>query len=95
MAHVGGRWTRRLTGWARIDVLLIDDLALRPLAPAQAADLLEVIEDHSQRRSTIVASQLPIADWHQALGDPTLADALMDRRSPHRAPRHLPAPPPA
>jgi DNA replication protein DnaC len=61
--------------WARVDVLLIDDLALRPLAVPQAADLLEVIEDRSQRRSTIVTSQLPVAHWHEALGDPTLADA--------------------
>lgn len=45
----------------------------------QAADLLEVIEDRSQRRSTIVTSQLPIAHWHEALGDPTLADAILDR----------------
>jgi len=79
LAHVDGRWTRLLSNWARIDVLLIDDLALRPLTPAQAADLLEVIEDRSQRRSTIVTSQLPIANWHEALGDPTLADAILDR----------------
>ncbi len=86
LAHVDGRWTRLLTNWARIDVLVIDDLALRPLTPAQAADLLEVIEDRSQRRSTIVTSQLPIANWHEALGDPTLADAILDRLS-HNAHR--------
>ena len=81
IAHVDGRWTRLLVNWARID-----DLALRPLTPAQAADLLEVIEDRSQRRSTIVTSQLPIANWHEALGDPTLADAILDRLS-HNAHR--------
>ena len=86
LAHVDGRWTRLLVNWARIDVLVIDDLALRPLTPAQAADLLEVIEDRSQRRSTIVTSQLPIANWHEALGDPTLADAILDRLS-HNAHR--------
>jgi len=86
LAHVDGRWTRLLSNWARIDVLVIDDLALRPLTPAQAADLLEVIEDRSQRRSTIVTSQLPIASWHEALGDPTLADAILDRLS-HNAHR--------
>ncbi len=86
LAHVDGRWTRLLSNWARIDVLLIDDLALRPLTPAQAADLLEVIEDRGQRRSTIVTSQLPIANWHEALGDPTLADAILDRLS-HNAHR--------
>ena len=79
IAHGDGRWARLMAAWARIDVLLIDDLALRPLTAEQAADLLEVIEDRSQRRSTIVTSQLPVAHWHDALGDPTLADAILDR----------------
>lgn len=79
MAHGDGRWARLMASWARIDVLLIDDLVLQPLTAAQAADLLEVIEDRSQRRSTILTSQLPVANWHEALGDPTLADAILDR----------------
>jgi DNA replication protein DnaC len=79
IAHGDGRWARLMASWARIDVLLIDDLALRPLTAEQAADLLEVIEDRTQRRSTIVTSQLPVADWHDALGDPTVADAILDR----------------
>jgi DNA replication protein DnaC len=79
IAHGDGRWARLMAAWARIDVLLIDDSALRPLTAEQAADLLEVIEDRSQRRSTIVTSQLPVAHWHDALGDPTLADAILDR----------------
>ena len=79
LAHGDGRWARLMATWARVDVMLIDDLALRPLTVAQAADLLEVIEDRSQRRSTIVTSQLPVAHWHDALGDPTLADAILDR----------------
>lgn len=79
IAHVDGRWARLLVTWSRIDVLVIDDLAIRPLTTAQAADLLEVVEDRSQRRSTVVTSQLPIAHWHEALGDPTLADAILDR----------------
>lgn len=79
IAHVDGRWARLLAAWGRIDVLVIDDLAIRPLTPSQAADLLEVIEDRSQRRSTVVTSQLPLAHWHEVLGDPTLADAVLDR----------------
>lgn len=79
LARGDGRWARLLATWARIDVLVVDDLALRPLTTEQAADLLEVIEDRSQRRSTIVTSQLPVAHWHEALGDPTLADAILDR----------------
>ncbi len=79
IAHGDGRFARLMAAWGRIDVLVIDDLALRPLIPEQAADLLEVIEDRGQRRSTIVTSQLPIAHWHEVLGDPTIADAILDR----------------
>ena len=79
IAHGDGRFARLVTTWARIDVLVIDDLCIRPLTPDHAADLLEVIEDRSQRRSTIVTSQLPVANWHEALGDPTPADAILDR----------------
>lgn len=79
IAHVDGRWARLLAAWARVEVLVIDDLAIRPLTPAQSADLLEVVEDRHQRRSTVVTSQLPLAHWHEALGDPTLADAILDR----------------
>jgi DNA replication protein DnaC len=68
-----------LAAWARIDVLVLDDLALQPLTDGQAADLLEVIEDRSERRSTIVTSQLPVALWHEGLGEPTIADAILDR----------------
>ncbi len=79
IARADGRLTRLLASWARVDVLLIDDLVLRPLIPDQAADLLEVIEDRSQLRSTIVTSQLPVAHWHEALGEATIADAILDR----------------
>jgi DNA replication protein DnaC len=65
--------------WARASVLVIDDLLLRPLTPDQAADLLEVIEDRARLRATIVTSQLPVALWHEAVGDPTIADAALDR----------------
>lgn len=66
-----------MLAWARIDV--IDDFLLRPLAPDQAADVLEVIEDRVGLRSTIVTSQLPVAMWHEALGEPTVADGILDR----------------
>ena len=79
LARLDGRWSRLLAALAKVDVLVLDDLALRPLTTDQAADLLEVIEDRNQRRSTIVTSQLPIAGWHDALGEPTLADATLDR----------------
>ena len=79
IARADGRLSRLMASWARIDVLVIDDFLLRPLNPDQAADLLEVIEDRAQLRSTIVTSQLPVAKWHEALGDPTIADAVLDR----------------
>jgi DNA replication protein DnaC len=79
LAHADGRAGTLLASWARIDVLVLDDLGLRPLTTAQAADLLEVIEDRHQRRSTILTSQLPINTWHDNLGEPTLADAVCDR----------------
>jgi DNA replication protein DnaC len=79
LAHADGRAAQLMTSWARIDVLVLDDLGLRPLTTAQAGDLLEVIEDRHQRRSTILTSQLPINAWHDNLGDPTLADAICDR----------------
>jgi DNA replication protein DnaC len=79
IARADGRLTRLLASWARVDVLLIDDLVLRPLIPDQAADLLEVIEDRALLRSTIVTSQLPVAHWHEAFGEATIADAILDR----------------
>lgn len=83
IARVDGRLARLTSAWARIDVLVIDDFLLRPLGPDQAADTLEIIEDRAGLRSTIMTSQLPITAWHQALGEPTVADALMDRVLQH------------
>jgi len=78
-ARADGRLARLLAAWARIEVLVLDDFALQPLTDAQAADLLEVIEDRAGLRSTIVTSQLPVALWHEGLGEPTVADAICDR----------------
>jgi DNA replication protein DnaC len=78
-ARGDGRLPGLMAAWARVGVLVIDDFGLQPLTVQQAADLLEVIEDRVQRRSTIITSQLPVALWHQALGEPTLADAILDR----------------
>ena len=79
IARGDGRLARLLATWARISVLVIDDLLLRPLTSEQAADLLEVIEDRAGLRATIVTSQLPVALWHGAIADPTIADAALDR----------------
>ena len=79
IARGDGRLARLLASWARVTVLVIDDLLLRPLTSEQAADLLEVIEDRAGLRATIVTSQLPVAMWHGAIADPTIADAALDR----------------
>jgi DNA replication protein DnaC len=90
LARGDGRLPRLMTAWAKVSVLVIDDLALRPLSAEQAADLLEVIEDRYQVRSTVVTSQLPVSEWHDALGEPTIADAILDRlvHNAHRIELH-------
>ncbi|WP_276970215.1 ATP-binding protein, partial [Ferrimicrobium acidiphilum] len=64
---------------SRAEILVIDDFGLTPLTGSEPSDLLEVLEDRSERKSTIVTSQLPVDSWHEALGDPTLSDAVLDR----------------
>jgi len=64
---------------AKPHVLLIDDLGLAPLTDMERRDLLEIIEDRHGNASTIVTSQLPIESWHEQIGDPTIADAILDR----------------
>ena len=78
-----GRLARLMSTWARTEVLVLDEFLLRPLAQDQAADVLEVIEDRVGLRSTIVTSQLPVAMWHEALGEPTVADGILDRLLEH------------
>jgi len=79
LARADGRLPRLMKAWAKVGVLVLDDLGLQPVPPARAADLLEVIEDRGGLRSTIVTSQLPVAHWHETLGEPTVADAILDR----------------
>jgi DNA replication protein DnaC len=76
-----GRYVRRLASLAKIGVLVLDDFMVTPPSLVEAKDLLEVIDDRSQARSTVVVSQLPVEHWHAvlAVGDPTLADAIVDR----------------
>src|SRR5438270_3664075 len=80
-----GRYVRRLGQLAKIGLLVLDDFLLTPPSVIEAKDVLEVIDDRSQVRSTLVVSQLPVEAWHPALagGDPTLADAILDRLVQH------------
>lgn len=64
---------------ARVDVLVIDDFAIAPATELERRDLLEVLEDRHENRSTIITSQLDPKHWHDYLSDPTLADAICDR----------------
>jgi DNA replication protein DnaC len=65
--------------FARTEVLVLDDWGLAPISASESRDILEVVDDRSQKRSTIVASQLPLEHWYGAIGDPTVADAILDR----------------
>lgn len=86
IAHGDGSFARRLAQLARIDLLVLDDLALKPLVPGEQNDLLEVLDDRIGTRSTLITSQLEIKLWHAWLTDPTVADAILDRlvHSAHR-----------
>lgn len=79
LARADGTYPRFLSRLARVDVLVIDGFAIQPITDAQRSDLLEVLEDRYASRSTIVTSQLPPAQWHDYLADPSLADAICDR----------------
>ena len=79
LAKADGSYTKLMANLAKADVLILDDLGLGTLREAQRHDLLEVLEDRYGDRSTIVTSQLPISGWHDWVGDPTVADAILDR----------------
>ena len=79
MAKGDGTYAKLLTRLAKIEVLILDDWGLSKLVAEQPRDLLEILEDRYDSRSTIVTSQLPVDQWHHFIGDPTLADAIMDR----------------
>jgi len=64
---------------AKADLIIIDDFGLAPLPDAVRRDLLEILDDRYDRRSTLITSQLPVEQWHKYLEDPTLADAILDR----------------
>ena len=79
LCHADGSFRKRLAALAKIQLLIIDDFAIAPMAPRERNDLLELLDDRSGARATLVTSQLPLEHWHDYLGDPTLADAILDR----------------
>jgi DNA replication protein DnaC len=79
IAKADGTYPRIMHRLAKAKVLVIDDLGLAPMTAPERRDLLEVIEDRHGLSSTIVATQLPLESWHDTIGDPTIADAILDR----------------
>lgn len=79
VAHADGSFGRLLLKLSRIDVLLLDDFAMAPLKDTERRDFLEICDDRYQRRSLILTSQVPVEHWHEQIGDPTVADSILDR----------------
>jgi DNA replication protein DnaC len=79
IAHADGSLGRMLLRLSQIDVLLIDDFAMAALKDGERRDFLEICDDRYQRRSMILTSQMPVAHWHEQIGDATLADSILDR----------------
>src|SRR3982074_324849 len=79
LARGDGHHARLLKSLARVELLILDDWGLAPMTAEQRRDLLEIMEDRHGRGSTMVTSQLPVEHWHEIIGDPTLADAILDR----------------
>jgi DNA replication protein DnaC len=79
LARADGSFRSLLARLSRIDVLVIDDWAMAPLAETERRDFWEICEDRYQTRSLILTSQLSVTRWHEQIGDPTLADGILDR----------------
>jgi DNA replication protein DnaC len=79
LARGDGRHARLFRTLTRVDVLILDDFGLQPLDAQARHDLLEIVEERYGRRSTVITSQPPVDKWHELIGDPTYADAILDR----------------
>lgn len=79
VARGDGRYLRLLKSYSRIDLLLLDDWGLETFSKDQRHDLLEIFEDRNNLKSLLITSQVPVENWHSMIGDPTFADALLDR----------------
>lgn len=79
LAKLDGTFVKLLNQFGKISILILDDFGLQPLDQNTRLALLQILEDRYGEKSTMLVSQLPIAQWHDAIGEPTLADAIMDR----------------
>jgi len=86
IAKADGSYIKEISKIEKVDLLILDDFGLKPLDGNQRIMLLEIMEDRHGRKSSIIASQLPVNQWHDAIGDPTIADSILDRivHSSHR-----------
>ena len=78
LAHGDGSFRKRLSQMAKMDLLILDDWGLSTMMQSERQDLLELIDDRT-RKSTLITSQIPVKEWHEVIGEPTLADAILDR----------------
>jgi len=79
MAKADGSYIREIAKIERQDLLILDDFGLQPLDASNRSVLMEIIEDRHGNRSTIITSQLPVAQWYEVIGEQTIADAILDR----------------
>lgn len=79
MLKADGSYPREISRIEKYDLLILDDFGLTPLDNVARMFLLEIIEDRHGRKSTIISSQLPVAKWHEVIGESTVADAILDR----------------
>jgi DNA replication protein DnaC len=79
MARLDGRFPRLVDKLARVQLLILDDWGTHTLNDQQRLDLLEIFEERYRRKSTLITAQLPVAQWHDMIGEPTIADAILDR----------------
>jgi DNA replication protein DnaC len=79
IAKADGSYIREISKIEKQDLLILDDFGLRPTDNNQRLMLLELLEDRHGKRSTIITSQLPVSKWHEVIGEPTIADAILDR----------------
>ena len=79
MLKVDGSDIKEITKIEKYDLLILDDFGLQQLDTENRLLLLEIMEDRHDRKSTIISSQLPVVRWHEVIGDPTIADAILDR----------------
>jgi len=79
VARDDGRYHKLMAQLGKVEVLVLDDLLIAPISRQEQRDLLEIVEERYDRKATIVTSQLPVKSWYDAMQDPTLADAILDR----------------